>query len=68
MMIEQTIQITPQTTVNEAIKQVPEAVAVFKRVGIDACCGGALPIGDAAKRHKLNAEDLLNELRHLTNP
>ena len=36
-MIEQTIQLTPETTVNEAIRQVPSSVAVFKRVGIDAC-------------------------------
>ena len=67
-MTDQTIQLSRETTVNEAIKQLPDAVAVFKRVGIDACCGGPLAIGDAAKRHMINVEDLLDELRRLTKP
>jgi len=66
-MTEQTIQLSVETTVNEAISQVPAAVAMFKRVGIDACCGGALPIGEAARRHKLDTEVLLDELRQLAN-
>ena len=38
-------------TVNETIRRFPATVAVFKAFGIDACCGGALPIATAAARH-----------------
>jgi regulator of cell morphogenesis and NO signaling len=62
----ESIVLSTETTVNEAIRQVPSAVTIFKRVGIDACCGGALPIGEAAKRHGLDAEALLSEIRQET--
>jgi iron-sulfur cluster repair protein YtfE (RIC family) len=47
---------TPQSvlqemTVNEVINVAPAAVEVFKRFGIDSCCGGARPIREAAELH-----------------
>lgn len=38
-----------QLSVNETIRRYPGTVAVFNRFGIDACCGGALPVGEAAE-------------------
>lgn len=42
--------ISPAMTVNEAIRLHPATVGVFNQFGIDACCGGAVPVRDAALR------------------
>jgi len=55
--------ITAETTVNEAVLRVPASLAVFSACGIDACCGGSLAIGEAARRHGLDANALLERLR-----
>ena len=56
------VLITPDMTVNEAIRQRPDLVRVFKEAGIDACCGGALTIGEACLRHSIDIGGLLSEL------
>jgi regulator of cell morphogenesis and NO signaling len=53
---------TIDRTVNEAIAANPAAVEVFARFGIDACCGGALTIAEAARRHGIDAGVLLDAL------
>lgn len=55
--------IGPETTINEAILLWPAAVAVFQRFGLDACCGGSLPIAEAAQRHGLDPDAVLAELQ-----
>jgi regulator of cell morphogenesis and NO signaling len=55
--------ITAETTVNEAILRVPASLAIFAECGIDSCCGGSLPIGEAARRHGLDADALLERIR-----
>ena len=35
--------------VNEVIRTHPATVEVFNRFGIDSCCGGAAPVGEAAR-------------------
>jgi regulator of cell morphogenesis and NO signaling len=49
-------------TVNEAIATWPRTVAVFNRFGIDACCGGAVPIAKAAERDGADLGALTAEL------
>ena len=39
-----------QMPVNEVIRKYPSTVEVFNRYGIDACCGGAAPVAEAAVR------------------
>jgi regulator of cell morphogenesis and NO signaling len=51
--------IDPRSTVNDIITRYPSTLAVFNAYGIDACCGGALPVAEAAARHKIP----LNALR-----
>ena len=46
------------TTVNEWIRAHPAAVEVFNRFGIDACCGGAVPVREAAERDGADPEAL----------
>ncbi len=58
--------ITKETTINEAIKLRPETVAVFSKFKMDSCCGGALPIEEAAKKHGVEAEDILKAIEDCT--
>lgn len=51
-----------ETTVHEAIGALPGAEEVFRRHGLDCCCGGGLPIADAAERHGVELEALLDDL------
>ncbi|HEX6940856.1 MAG TPA: DUF542 domain-containing protein [Longimicrobiales bacterium] len=50
-------------TVNEVIRHFPETVAVFNEFGIDACCGGAAPVVEAARRDGADPAALLDALR-----
>ena len=49
-------------TVNEAIRLYPLTVELFNRFGIDACCGGAVPIVEAAARDGADTGALMEEL------
>jgi regulator of cell morphogenesis and NO signaling len=53
-------------TVNEAIRRFPATVAVFNEFGIDACCGGAAPLAEAAERDGADPDALLDALRAVT--
>ena len=54
--------ISGELTVNEVIRLYPATAATFSAFGIDSCCGGALPVAEAAKRHGVNIEILLAAL------
>lgn len=49
-------------TVNEVIARHPGTVSVFEAFGIDSCCGGALPVEEAARRHQIDPDTLLTAL------
>jgi regulator of cell morphogenesis and NO signaling len=51
-----------EMTVNETIQRFPGTVAVFDAHGIDSCCGGALPVAEAAARHGIPLPELLKAL------
>lgn len=51
------------TTVNEVVLRNPASLRVLSSFGIDTCCGGALPIGEVAKRHGIELEMLLDRIR-----
>ncbi len=58
--------IIPDTwTVNETILRHPLTMEVFGRYHIDACCGGAFPIREAAERHRIDPDALLAELNRV---
>jgi regulator of cell morphogenesis and NO signaling len=50
-------------TVNEAIRRFPATVAVFNAFGIDACCGGASTLTQAAVRDGADPAALLQAVR-----
>ena len=49
-------------TVNDLIARFPETVTVFNAFGIDACCGGAVPVREAAARDGADLDALLDAL------
>ena len=58
-------RIDESSIVNELVVQCPETLAVFNRFGIDSCCGGGVPIADAARRDGADANALLGALREV---
>jgi iron-sulfur cluster repair protein YtfE (RIC family) len=54
-----------EMTVNDTIRRYPATVEIFNRYGIDACCGGAASVLDAARRDGADVDTLLAELRHI---
>lgn len=50
------------TTVHEVVRRIPGAREVFLRFGIDTCCGGELPVDEAASLHEVELERLLEAL------
>ena len=49
-------------TVHDAVAAIPGAQGVFERHGIDACCGGGLPLAEAAEAHDVELGRLLDAL------
>lgn len=49
-------------TLHEIVSRVPGARDVLLRHGLDLCCGGGLPLREAARLHALDLEALLGEL------
>ncbi|HLH25822.1 MAG TPA: DUF542 domain-containing protein [Chloroflexota bacterium] len=60
MAIEHTVD--PNLTIGEVVKRYPAALGVFNARGLDTCCGGGLPVAEAARRHGLDLAELLAAL------
>ena len=54
--------IDPHWTVSELIACAPATLGTLHQAGIDACCGGGLSITEAARRHGVELEFLLEKL------
>ena len=54
--------IEPAATVNEILVKYPATVSVFNQFGIDACCGGAASLDEAARRDGADVDQLLRAL------
>jgi regulator of cell morphogenesis and NO signaling len=49
-------------TVNEMLRLYPGTVSVLNAFGIDACCGGAASLDEAARRDGVDLNALLSAL------
>ena len=56
------MSISETMTVNDAIRLHPESVGVFNALGVDACCGGAATLAEAAGRDGVPLTELLRAL------
>ena len=61
--MQSTTNIDIVATVNEIVAQYPDTIAVFNRFGIDSCCGGGVPLADAARRDGADLDALLASLQ-----
>lgn len=50
--------VDPTRTLNEIVRQHPVTLGVLGDFGLDTCCGGALPLAEAARRHNVDPEAL----------
>ena len=55
--------ITAEARLHDLAQRGPALLAVLARHGMDACCGGALTVAQAAAAHRVPLEELLGELR-----
>ena len=49
-------------SVNEIVARHPGMMPVFKRFGLDTCCGGGAPLAQAAQRDGANLDELVKAL------
>jgi regulator of cell morphogenesis and NO signaling len=61
----QAFDLTAEKTVNEIVAARPETLPVFKRFGIDTCCGGGLALAEVARRHRIEFMVLLAALERV---
>ena len=52
-------------SVNEVLRMAPASGAVFNRYGVDTCCGGGLPLEQAAAEAGVPLDELLKALEPL---
>jgi regulator of cell morphogenesis and NO signaling len=62
LQMQSTASIELTATVNEIVAQFPDTIAVYNRFGIDSCCGGGVPLADAARRDGADPNALLAAL------
>lgn len=56
--------ITPDRTLGEIAAEIPAASRVFREVGLDYCCGGRRPLGEACAERGIDPETILSAIRH----
>jgi regulator of cell morphogenesis and NO signaling len=56
------VELPSDMTVNDVVRLWPATVAVFNSYGIDACCGGAVPVPQAAARDGADPAALMHAL------
>ncbi|NRD78409.1 iron-sulfur cluster repair di-iron protein [Bacillus sp. BRMEA1] len=53
---------TAKTLVKDIVNELPKTSDIFKKNRIDFCCGGNIPLAEAAAKNGLNVDILLEEL------
>ena len=50
-------------TVGQLVAERPSRARVFERFGIDYCCGGKIPLGEACREKQIDPQSVIAELR-----
>jgi regulator of cell morphogenesis and NO signaling len=58
------MELNRRTTVRDLVIEMPGATRVFEKLGIDYCCGGPTPIGDACQAAGVTVEEVAESLEH----
>lgn len=62
------MNITENNTVAEVVTYNIKTADVFKKHGIDFCCGGGITIKKACKNHNVSYSEIEQELSNINNP
>lgn len=57
--------ITLHTHVSDIVSSVPQTADLFRSLRIDFCCGGQIPLENAAAQRQLDPEAVLNQVKQL---
>ncbi|OIK08342.1 iron-sulfur cluster repair di-iron protein [Bacillus sp. MUM 116] len=60
-----TFSFTSNTLVKDIVNKIPKTSDIFKKNRIDFCCGGNIPLSQAAEQNHLNLEMLIEELKYV---
>lgn len=55
-------KITKEMILNNVVAKYPSTLGVFNEFNIDSCCGGAVPVEEAAKRDGADVEKVVAAL------
>ena len=58
-----TFTINSESLVRDIVNELPKSSDIFKKNRIDFCCGGNIPLSQAAAQNNLNLEHILDELK-----
>jgi len=58
-----TFTITSDPLVRDIVNEFPKTSDIFKRNRIDFCCGGNIPLSQAAAQNSLNLDSIIDELK-----
>ena len=57
--------LTPDKSVGEIVAQNYNAAGIFRRFGLDFCCGGGISLKEACKKKKVEMSEIISELQKL---
>lgn len=58
-------QISLETTVADIVSAVPQTADLFRKLRIDFCCGGRIPLEEAAHNRNLDSSEVLSEILYI---
>ena len=58
-----TFKITSESLVKDIVNELPKSSDIFKKNRIDFCCGGNIPLSQAAAQNNLDLNPILDELK-----
>lgn len=58
-------QLTLETNVSDIVKQIPQTGDLFRKLRIDFCCGGKVPLQAAALEKKLDPSEVFKKVKEM---
>jgi regulator of cell morphogenesis and NO signaling len=49
-------------TISDLVEHAPGTMTIFSMYGLDLCCGGGLPLGEALAQHGIEAAPVVQEV------
>ncbi|MCA9859430.1 MAG: DUF542 domain-containing protein [Thermomicrobiales bacterium] len=49
-------------TISDLVEHAPGTMTVFSMYGLDMCCGGGLPLGEALTKHGIEPEPVVRQV------